>query len=108
MTLGNGARATRSYDAQGAMASLSHFTASVATDVQYTYARNQVRDITTSSAEPVYNCPAGATLSGSSCIAVGSTEPFSFLSPRLTQTRQIRGGVLLKPQAAGLSSAHTC
>ena len=46
VTLGNGTKTTRSYDPQGALASLSHFTASASTDVQYTYSRNQVRDVT--------------------------------------------------------------
>ena len=46
VTLGNGTKTTRSYDPQGALASLSHFTASASTDVQYTYSRNQLRDVT--------------------------------------------------------------
>jgi RHS repeat-associated protein len=46
VTLGNGTRTERQYDAQGAMSSLAHFLTNAAANVQFTYARNQAGDLT--------------------------------------------------------------
>ncbi|MBT2336215.1 RHS repeat protein [Variovorax paradoxus] len=45
VTLGNGTTVQRTYDNQGAMATLKNFLASTAQEVQYTYVRNQIREL---------------------------------------------------------------
>lgn len=45
VTLGNGTTVQRTYDNQGAMATLKNFLASTAQEVQYTYTRNQLREL---------------------------------------------------------------
>ena len=45
MTLGNGTTVERGYDAQGALANLRNFLASPSQGVQYTYTRNQLREL---------------------------------------------------------------
>ncbi|WP_454283842.1 RHS repeat-associated core domain-containing protein [Ralstonia pickettii] len=46
VTLGNGTTIQRSYDNQGALATLKNFLASTSEEVQYTYTRNQIRELT--------------------------------------------------------------
>lgn len=46
VNLGNGGSVQRSYDSQGALAGLKNFLSSTTQDVQYTYSRNQAREIT--------------------------------------------------------------
>ncbi|MDQ0612255.1 RHS repeat-associated protein [Variovorax sp. W1I1] len=46
VTLGNGTSVQRTYDNQGALATLKNFLASTAQEVQYTYMRNQIRELT--------------------------------------------------------------
>src|SRR5215207_1397935 len=45
VTLGNGTTVQRSYDNQGALASLKNFLASPSQEVQYSYTRNQLREL---------------------------------------------------------------
>ncbi len=45
VTLGNGTTIQRSYDNQGALATLKNFLASPSQEVQYTYTRNQLREL---------------------------------------------------------------
>ena len=45
VTLGNGTTIERGYDAQGALANLRNFLASPSQGVQYTYTRNQLREL---------------------------------------------------------------
>lgn len=45
VTLGNGTTVQRIYDAQGSMATLKNFLSSAAQEVQYTYVRNQIREL---------------------------------------------------------------
>ncbi|MDQ0612258.1 RHS repeat-associated protein [Variovorax sp. W1I1] len=45
VTLGNSTTVQRTYDAQGAMATLKNFLSSTAQEVQYTYVRNQIREL---------------------------------------------------------------
>ncbi|WP_323123602.1 RHS repeat-associated core domain-containing protein [Burkholderia alba] len=46
VTLGNGTRTERQYDNQGAMSSLAHVLTTTPMNVQFTYTRNQVGDLT--------------------------------------------------------------
>ena len=45
VTLGNGTTIQRGYDSQGALATLKNFLASPSQEVQYTYTRNQLREL---------------------------------------------------------------
>ena len=45
MTLGNGTTIQRTYDNQGALATLKNFLASPAKEVQYSYTRNRLREL---------------------------------------------------------------
>jgi len=45
VTLGNSTTVQRTYDALGAMATLKNFLSSTAQEVQYTYVRNQIREL---------------------------------------------------------------
>ncbi|RIX83200.1 RHS repeat-associated core domain-containing protein [Acidovorax cavernicola] len=45
VTLGNSTTVQRTYDTQGAMATLKNFLSSTAQEVQYTYVRNQIREL---------------------------------------------------------------
>ncbi len=45
VTLGNGTTVQRAYDRQGALATLKNFLASPSQEVQYTYTRNQLREL---------------------------------------------------------------
>ena len=49
MTLGNGTTIERGYDAHGALANLRNFLASPSQGVQYTYTRNQLRELKSTS-----------------------------------------------------------
>lgn len=84
VTLGNGTTVERTYDNQGALATLKNFLASTAQEVQYTYTRNQMRELKSVSWNNNLYQWSGAAVGTSSYVSNGLNQYTSAAGSTLT------------------------